>query len=67
MTGRSSHAAVALDRQLMLVGGGNDSSLLLEPCVADAVGVQVRLDLMQNRGQMSCLLRHCSCGLQQLP
>jgi hypothetical protein len=38
---RCSHSAVALDRQLMLFGGTKDSSLLTEPCVAEAVGVQV--------------------------
>lgn len=42
VTARSSHAAVALDQQLLLLGGQNSGSLLGEACIADAGGVQVR-------------------------
>lgn len=41
VTGRSSHAAVALDQELLVLGGDNRSVVLNEFCIGDAAyGVQ---------------------------
>jgi hypothetical protein len=41
VTARASHAAVALDQRLMLLGGESKGALVNEICIGETINVQV--------------------------